>query len=294
MKRLFALAVGLALLLPDVASAQLVNEVRYSLRTLSNPFDTSSTQFLLTYETPAPGHIVLLFAGGNGLVDIHDDGAIPATGLGLNFLIRSRGLFVKNGVAVVVVNAPNKVPLNSESMRLTSDYVADMGTLITNVRSVYPDQNVRLWLVGTSSGTISAVSVASKYTPPVRVPPPLPLQGIVLTATQVALHQPGRVSNVKCTGTIYDASLTQIRVPTYVVTSKGEACPCAKPAGSTVLSVVNNILNSINHAPVKGHTEIDDAGSQAGADVCTALTAHGFYNAEARAVKAITDWIKTH
>ena len=118
----------------------------------------------------------------------------------------------------------------------------------------------------------------------------------MLTSSQVATHNPDPVSTVRCTKTIYDGTppMSAINVSGFVVTSLAEACPCSKPAHSTVLSVVNAQLNALASAPTKGHAEITDGGSNPGADVCSGFHAHGFLNVEEKAVGAITKWIMTH
>lgn len=297
MRAIRALIVGLALCVPTLASAQpIVSRVYDSTRVLPN-FSFSKTRYLLSYQTPAPASVAVLFAGGNGYLNIGDDGSIPhmANGLDQNFLVRTRDIFVRNGVAAAVVDAPNKIPLSPESARMTADYKADIAALVAHIRQ-NPDlpPGVKIWLVGTSSGTISVVNVAAAY-PKARKSPGAP-DGIVLTSSQVATHNPDAVSTVRCTKTIYQGNppMSAINVSSFVVTSLAEACPCSRPAHSTVLAVVNAQLNALANAPTKGHAEIADGGSNPGADVCSGFHAHGFFNVEDKAVGAITKWIVTH
>jgi hypothetical protein len=111
-----------------------------------------------------------------------------------------------------------------------------------------------------------------------------------LTSAQIAKHTPDTVSSVRCTQTIFDVTppLASINVPILNVRSRGDKCPCSTISHPRVPATVP--VNS----PTHGHVEIDDGGSQPGADVCSALTGHGFFDKEKQAVKAITDWIKTH
>jgi hypothetical protein len=218
-----------------------------------------------------------------------------SNGLDQNFLVRSRDIFVNNGMAVAVVDAPNKRPLSPESERMTAAYKADIAALVSHIRR-NPDlpPTLKIWLVGTSSGAISVVNVAAAY--PKSRSYPDAADGIVLTSSQVATHSPDAVSSVSCTKTIYQGNppMSAINVSSYVVTSQAEACPCSKPSHQTVLSVVNGQLNALASAPTKGHAEIPDGGSKPGADVCSGFHAHGFFNVEDRAVAAIIKWITTH
>lgn len=297
MKAICAAVVGLALFVPAAASAQpIVSQVYDSIRTLPN-FSFSKTRYLLRYQTPAPANVAVLFAGGNGYLNIGDDGSIPqmSNGLDQNFLVRSRDIFVNNGMAVAVVDAPNKRPLSPESERMTAAYKADIAALVSHIRR-NPDlpPTLKIWLVGTSSGAISVVNVAAAYRKSRSYPDAA--DGIVLTSSQVATHNPDAVSSVSCTKTIYQGNppMSAINVSSYVVTSQAEACPCSKPSHQTVLSVVNGQLNALASAPTKGHAEIPDGGSKPGADVCSGFHAHGFFNVEDRAVGAIIKWITTH
>lgn len=297
MRAICAFVVGFALWFPAPACAQTaISRVYDSTRVLPN-FSFSKTRYLLTYATPAPASVAVLFAGGNGYLNIADDGTIPhmSNGLDQNFLVRTRDIFVRNGVAVAVVDAPNGIPLSPESKRMTADYKADIAALVLHIRR-NPDlpAGAKIWLVGTSSGTISVVNVAAAY-PKTKGGGGSP-DGIVLTSSQVAAHTADAVSGVTCTKTIYNGTppMSAINVSSFVVTSEAEACPCSRLAHQTVLSVVNAQLNALSNAPTKGHAEIPNGGSRPGADVCSGFHAHGFFNVEDRAVGAVTKWILTH
>ena len=137
MNRRGALMIAVAMMMPGTAFAQTaVSEVHDAVIFGPNLQPLSKTRYLLIYTTPAPEYIALLFAGGNGFLNIPNNGQIPASGLGLNFLVRSRLDFVKNGVAVAVVDAPNKIPLPPESKRMTAGYAASIAAVITDVRRV--------------------------------------------------------------------------------------------------------------------------------------------------------------
>src|SRR5262245_65485090 len=106
-----------------------------------------------------PRHAVILFAGGNGLLDLQPDGSI-GTNLSGNFLVRSRDRFVTRGLFVAVVDTPNQVAIDG-NVRLSAQYAQDMAHVIAEVRNRIPDGG-KVWLIGTSTGTISAASIADR------------------------------------------------------------------------------------------------------------------------------------
>jgi hypothetical protein len=288
-----ALILGILILFNGSAGAEGVTKVYVSERVLPH-FKFSRTQYLLIYAEPAPDRVALLFAGGNGKLNIPIDGNIPPTGLGLNFLVRSRMDFVKDGVAVAVVNVPNGIPLSSEAQRMTDAYAQDIEALIQHVRQKLP--NAKVWLVGTSSGTISVVKTTAKFPkkgPQAQVVDRTAADGIVLTATQTAKHKPDAVSMVRCKGTIFDVvpPLSAIDVPSLIVKSRGDTCPCTAAPRRLPIQPSTNVLSPLMPTET---VNIDDGGSQAGADVCSGLAAHGFYNKERETVDAITRFIKAN
>ena len=105
-----------------------------------------------------PSAAVILFAGGNGVLKLKADGAI-ATGLSENFLVRSRAKFAQRGLFVAVVDTPNQAPI-SGNVRLSAQYAAEIGAVILDVRS-HLAAGGKVWLVGTSSGTLSTAGIAA-------------------------------------------------------------------------------------------------------------------------------------
>jgi hypothetical protein len=96
LKRLVMMsAAGLTL----VASAQTAQQV------VDVPTRNGVTQRVLFLSPPEPKATFLLFPGGHGGLGIFPNGSLR-WGEG-NFLVRSRQLFVDQGVAVAVVDAPS-------------------------------------------------------------------------------------------------------------------------------------------------------------------------------------------
>jgi hypothetical protein len=227
-----------------------------------------------------PSKAVILFAGGNGRLNIDASGAI-ATDLQYNFLVRSRFKFANHGLYVAVVDTAGAVTINGMD-RLSKQYAADIAAVITDVR-LRSGRDV--WLVGTSSGTLSAASVAARRplvdAPTTKVNFSRP-DGIVLTATQAKF-----IDNF-CEKTVFDAALANINVPAFTVAHGDDGCGCSPPKGRLL------VLTKLTSSPVKESQLFTGGLPQFSREDCDALTPHGFYGIESSVVSAIANWIKTH
>jgi pimeloyl-ACP methyl ester carboxylesterase len=172
-----------------------------------------------------------------------------------------------------------------------------MTDVIGDLRSRTPVRTI--WIVGTSSGTLSAASIAGLYprytTLPPMSPRPVPNSsrpdGVVLTASQT---NEGQTSSTTCTATIFDtpARLLSVNVPVYVAADRDDACPCSPPARS------GEILKALKMAPARASSLFPPEGSKSppgpGTNPCSANTPHGFYGIEGEVVAAIVDWVNAH
>jgi hypothetical protein len=94
-----AVAAAIPLALPSgVAVAQLTSEV---VTVRVRPGVTM--QYLEIKGSERPSAVVILFAGGNGVLALQPSGKI-GTDLALNFLIRSRQLFAREGLTVAALD----------------------------------------------------------------------------------------------------------------------------------------------------------------------------------------------
>ena len=230
-----------------------------------------------------PTRAVILFAGGNGLLGMTPTGAIT-TDLQLNFLVRSRWIFAHRGLYVAVVDTPGAITINGDR-RLSAQYSEDVGKVIQDVRT--RSGGLPVWLVGTSSGTISAASVAARrplVSGPVKANLSRP-DGIVLTATQT---QTQSMLPSPCLRTVFNAKLTNINVPAFATAHKNDGCDCSPPKDMSA------VLAALAHSPVKGSQLFAGGLPQASTDECQALTPHGFYGVDNPVISAIATWIKTH
>src|SRR5262245_20401160 len=199
--------------------------------------------FQLATPKAAPVATVILLPG--------DDGRLFA--LRENFLVRSQHMFVDEGFLVAILDTPSD---RTSLARVSSDHARDVGTLIAALRAAAP---VPVWLVGTSMGTISAVSVASQLD----TGGP---DGIVLASTvQQALN----------------AGVDRVRVPTLVVHNKYDNCPVSPySVGALALAVPTpravDVLERADHL----------------LSLPGAVTARGYLGIEGDVVHANAEWIK--
>jgi hypothetical protein len=222
---------------------------------------------------------VILFAGGNGLLGLQPNGAI--TSLARNFLVRSRDRFVQRNLFVAVVDTPNQVAIDG-NVRLSAQYAQDMAQVIADVRT--RADGARIWLVGTSAGTMSAASIAARL-PRLTSPTKDNLRradGIVLTATQ------SNVVKGYCGRTVFNAQLSAINVPVLVAHHVADGCQCSPPKYAA------KVVAALAGAPAKEHITFSGGLPPKPPDPCMAMTPHGFLGLEDKVVAAIADWIGSH
>ena len=275
--RLGPLAKGavLALLIAGLAcpaNAQLKTEV------VSVPVRPGVTMNYLEIKGKEPPRAtVVLFAGGNGVLALAPSGEI-GTDLSLNFLIRSRKHFASAGLAVAALDVASDLRrkgLNGD-IRLSAQHAQDVARVISVLKTRI---GAPVWVVGTSSGTISAASVAARLAQSEPRP-----DGVVLTSTQTTL-----VKGL-CGRTVYFASLDEIHVPVLAVSHRDDRCPCSPgsaAAGAKLMAVLKG-------TSVKEHKIVTGGNPPLSKGPCMARTPPGFFSIETEVVKAIAGWIAQH
>lgn len=222
------------------------------------------TQRMLVIAPPEPKAIFILFAGGHGGLQISKNGLFH-WGKG-NFLIRSRQMFVNEGVQVVVVDAPSdrQSPPYLAGFRQTKSHTDDIKAVISSLRD---SSNLPIWLVGTSRGTQSVAFIATELNGPEGP------DGIVLTSSILAGQ--GRP--------VQEMPLEKIQIPVLVVHHEEDgciACPYSK-----IDSLMSKLTNSSRKELVSYR------GGQSKGDPCEASAYHGFNGIENKVVKKIVDWV---
>src|SRR5262245_15449907 len=171
------------------------------------PLEDGGIQRIL-YATPAnPRAALIMLPGGNGMVEIGNDGSIRR--MGQNFLLRTQPLWQAQGFAVVVLTPPNGMSLFG--YRHTAAYAAMLGQAVDFVRN---RAKIPVWLVGTSQGSTAAVGGGARL-------------GGKVAGIVVASSVTGRSSSGE---TLFDAEPGLVAVPALIVANTGDACPASPPS----------------------------------------------------------------
>ena len=207
-----------------------------------------------------PPATLIMFAGGSGIVDIADDGAIRS--LAANFLIRTQALWLAQGFAVMILGSPNRASLLGQ--RHTPGYAAAIHRAVelAGTRARAP-----IWLVGTSQGSTAAANGAAQVGG---------VAGVVLTSSVTRAGQAGE--------TVFDSDPGRIAVPGLVVANRGDTCPTTPPEDAPVLA------GHLSRSPRVETMLFSSSRTQSAP--CEAMSPHGFLGIEGEVVQRIAAWIK--
>ncbi|HEX2010362.1 MAG TPA: alpha/beta hydrolase [Roseateles sp.] len=220
---------------------------------------------ILFIAPPDPKATLLLLPGGHGGLQLFPIGSMK-WGSG-NFLVRARQLFVEQGVAVAVVDAPSdrQAPPYLGGFRQTPAHAADLKALVAWARA---NSKGPVWLVGTSRGTQSAAYAATELQGPDGP------DGLVLSST-ILSDPKGRP--------VPAMPLGKIRVPVLVVHHEQDGCEhCAY---SDLPALMAKLANS-----PKAQLLAFKGGENKG-DPCEAQAYHGFNGLEADVVGQTVAWV---
>ncbi len=223
------------------------------------------TQRILVITPDKPKAAVILFAGGDGGIQIQPDGSITRGG---NFLVRSRQLFADQGLTTVVIDAPSdkqSYPYLS-GHRQTDTHVADIKAVIAWLQQ---QSKIPVWLVGTSRGTQSAAHIATRLSLNDGGP-----DGIVLTATILSDSRSRAVPEM---------ALDRIKIPVLVAHHREDGCRAC------LYSDVPRLMGRLT-TPSRKELITFDGGISTG-DPCEARAYHGFNGIEGQVVQRIAAWI---
>jgi pimeloyl-ACP methyl ester carboxylesterase len=116
------------------------------------PLGSGGNERVLFASAANPRATLIMFPGGSGIVGVSASG----TTTNLNFLVRTLPLWLAQGFAVEILDAPNGASLLGQ--RHTSGYAAAIDRAIDFARS---RANAPVWLVGTSQGSTAAANGAA-------------------------------------------------------------------------------------------------------------------------------------
>ena len=218
--------------------------------------DIGGAQVLFSGPTNSRA-IVLVFAGGDGIVEIASNGAI---GHGRNnFLLRTQPLWQAQGLAFMTLASSSSLL----GRRHTPAYAEMIGRAIDFART---RANAPVWLVGTSMGSIAAANGAAHL--------PGKVAGVVLTSS---------VAGGRAPETVFDSDLGAIAVPALVVSNRGDTCPSAGPGFAP------QILAALTRSPRKEIIYVES--HELRSDPCEAMSPHGYLGIESDVVQRISAWI---
>jgi hypothetical protein len=254
--RILILATGL------LASAAALADQIVTLKTRAN---VTQSYLLLADGGAQPKAVAVMLPGGNGLVKLPDDIAQLKLGRRGNFLVRTRDLFRDDEVAVAIVDSPSdrqEVGMD-DRFRASHAHVEDMAAVVKDLKERFPE--AKIFIVGTSRGTLSAAYVARALGGPLKV------DGAVLTAT---LFHGGRNGIGLVT---FNFSAIPGRL--LFVHHYNDACRATPFREADRVGRRNDQLMTVI------------GGLPAESDACGPLSAHGFYGKEAETVREIKNWI---
>lgn len=232
------------------------------------------TQEFILIKPDQPVASVILFAGGNGVLNLSQDanGNPVIGGLSGNFLVRTRQGFVNRGFMVAVVDAPSDHQGASGmdgGFRASAEHAQDIAAVVAYLRS---QVSVPVWLVGTSCGTDSATNVAIRLTQSIG--------GLGLTSSLTARTN-------SCGPNVVDMNLEAIQVPVFVMAHDQDQCLSSPPSGAQI------IVSRLTGAPVTGLAMLT-GGLPPISGPCDAFSQHGYYGIESQAVDAVAVFIKAN
>jgi len=218
---------------------------------------------------------LVLFVGGAGRIGVFDQGVGVRAN---NFLYRTRYQFAASGpfnVALIDAPEPNACTgafsnlFSLNGLRASNPHAEDMGLVMDDLRSQLGGS---VWVVGTSRGTISAAfaaAVLSGTSAP---------DGLVLTATLTREERAGR-------NDVFDVPLSQVTVPTLIVSHKDDGCEFTPPVDWIQLWLI------LRQSAPDVRAWIFRGGLPPISDPCNALSDHGFFGIERRVVSFISNWV---
>ena len=220
------------------------------------------TERVLFLGAPGARALLVLLAGGDGLISLDSRGGIHR--LGSNFLVRTFGQWAAQGFAVVLPDAPNGTSLTGQ--RHLPAYADAISKAIDLVRSrvILP-----VWLIGTSAGTTAAVNGAAHLGSKV--------SGAVLASSVTRTARGGE--------TIFDAEPGSIAVPVLIVSNDHDTCAETPPGDAP------RVLSALTRSPRRELVMVTSSQIARHSEPCEGMWPHGYLGIEGMVVQHISDWI---
>jgi Serine aminopeptidase, S33 len=223
--------------------------------------------FLIASPPQNPQAIAILFPGSGGLIRLRQEESQIKFGQN-NFLVRSRGDFVKRGVVAAILDAPSDYQTGwgmGDEFRLGADHFTDVSAVIADLAKRFP--GLPLFLIGTSRGTISAAALGARFGSG--------LSGVVLTSTM--FRAAGARSNEPGPG-LSRFDFATIKVPVLFVHHVADQCGLTPYGDATRLADKYPLISVFGgRAPESGP--------------CDPFSAHGYFGKESETVEQIVNWV---
>lgn len=216
---------------------------------------------LLLSASGSPRAVAILFPGGAGYVGLGSRPFDAVLGPRGNFLVRSAPLLVAPDLAVAIVDCPSDIRTGmDDDFRMGDRHAADIRALQSALRARFKD--VKVFLVGTSRGTVSAAYAAAALGTGV--------DGLVLTSTVFA-------SNRQHLG-LSRFRFESLKAPLLLVHHAEDGCTVCPYSAAERLAPRAALIT------VRG-------GSEPESGPCDPLSNHGFFGREAEVARAIRAWM---
>jgi hypothetical protein len=228
------------------------------------PSRSGVTQSFVVLEMDGrkPQAVALLYVGAGGRINLRSEEGRVKFGA-RNFLPRSGGEFVRNGVLPVVMDAPSDQGELADGYRTGSDQTADARAVIAYLGKRFP--GLPIYLVGTSRGTISAAYLGRALGDEVA--------GVVLTSSLFGNPSPRRQ-----VGSLRGFDYGGIKSRLLFVHHRDDACE------NTPYSSAARLAERYPLVSVKG-------GQAPESGPCEPFSAHGYFGKEPQTVDAIANWM---
>lgn len=254
-------AIGAAGIVVAVA-AMAANSV-HAQEIITVPTRAGVTQSVFLARVPeSPAAVALLFPGDGGNIRLRTEDGEIRFGPN-NFLVRSRGDFIKNGVVAVVFDVPSDQSGGmNDSFRLGDQHATDVAAVIAILKKRFPA--LPFFAVGTSRGTVSAASIGKRL--------PEQIAGTVLTSSVFLAGRRGGRQGLSG----FDFSAIKTRLLFAHHTKDG--CNETPYHGASALAGRFALISVYGGLPAQSPP-------------CDALSEHGFLGRESETVEAIVNWM---
>ncbi len=223
---------------------------------------------VLAAVPPNPAGTVVLQTGGDGILNIADNGRPGA--LSLNQVVRSRGQYVAAGFATVVPDIPPDLR-QTPNFLTTAAHANDLGAVVAFARTLAEP----VYFVATSNGAISAVAVMTLQS--------RSLPDALVITSGVLVSLPSRMAADRV------GDLTKIKVPVLLLSHTLDECPLSAPGDRIRFRALLTAAPRVDLQNLTGGTAVG-LGFPA---VCDYNHYHGFNGIDDKVTAAITAWIKS-